>query len=159
MKARAGDIIETGGSYDHDRKLKFNLYPMENIIKEIVMQIKISYRGYKQSLLSKRIIPRAEWVNTFVKIHTCTWNVHGSQSETETLVDFICIYWVGSRSDVIHLRCWGALVSCFQCFCRQVSLCFSKVHFSLAFYCRNLVFSPWNLIWNSFYTVENPNLV
>ena len=123
------------------------------------MQIKITYRGYKQSLMSKRIIPRVEWVNNFVKIHICTWNVHGSQSETETLVGFICIYWVGSCSDVIHLRCWGALVSCFQCFCRQVCLCFSKVHFSLTFYYRNLVFFPWNLIWNSFNTAENPNLV
>ena len=38
------------------------------------------------------------------------------------------------------------------------ALCFSKVRFSLAFYRRNLVFSPWNLAWNSLYTVENPNL-
>lgn len=28
---------------------------MENIIKKIVMHIKITYRGYKQSLLSKRL--------------------------------------------------------------------------------------------------------
>lgn len=81
---------------------------MENIIKKIVMHIKITYRGYKQSLLSKRIILQAERVYNFVKIHICAWNVRGSQSETETLVDFICIYpyWVGSHSDVIHfLRC------------------------------------------------------
>lgn len=49
MKARVGDIIETGGSSNHNRKLKFNFYLMENIIKKIVMQIKITYRGYKQS--------------------------------------------------------------------------------------------------------------
>ena len=30
--------------------------------------------------------------------------------------------------------------------------------FSLAFYRGNLVFSHWNLAWNSLYTVENPNL-
>lgn len=61
MKARAGDIIETGGSsVNHNRKLKFNLYLMENVIKKIVMHIKITYRGYKQSLLSKRIILQAE---------------------------------------------------------------------------------------------------
>ena len=53
----------------------------------------------------------------------------------------------------------------FQCVSirRQVPLCraicFSKVRFSLAFYRRNLVFFPWKLAWNSFYTVENPNLL
>ena len=41
--------------------------------------------------------------------------------------------------------------------CRAI--CFSKVRFSLAFYRRNPVFSPWNLAWNSFYIVENPNLL
>ena len=49
-----------------------------------------------------------------------------------------------------------------QCHCVsvriRVCLCFSKVRFSLAFYRRNLVVFLWNLIWNSFYTVENPNL-
>ena len=36
--------------------------------------------------------------------------------------------------------------------CRAI--CFSKVRFSLAFYRRKLVFFPWNLAWNSLYTVE-----
>ena len=44
-----------------------------------------------------------------------------------------------------------------------MSLChviwFSKVCFSLTFYRWILVFFPWNLVWNSFYTTENPNLL
>ena len=46
-----------------------------------------------------------------------------------------------------------------------ISFIFSKFgstgqnRFSLTFYRRNLVVFPWNLAWNSFYTVENPNLL
>ena len=39
------------------------------------------------------------------------------------------------------------------------AICFSKVRFSLAFCCRNLVFFSQILAWNSLYTVENPNLL
>ena len=45
----------------------------------------------------------------------------------------------------------------FACLCRAI--CFSKVRLNLAFSCQNLVFFCWNLAWNSFYTVENPNLL
>ena len=58
------------------------------------------------------------------------------------------------REQLILASHWAdefALITC-------RALCFSKVRFSLAFYRQNLVFSPWNLAWNSLYTVENPNL-
>ena len=61
--------------------------------------------------MSKRMIPQAEWVNNFVKIHIAR----------------------------------GTL--------------FLQSAFQFGFYRQNLVFFPWNLIWNSFYTLENPNLV
>ena len=41
---------------------------------------------------------------------------------------------------------------------RQLLLDGARGNFSLAFYRRNLAFTPWNLAWNSFYTVEIPNL-
>ena len=37
------------------------------------------------------------------------------------------------------------------------AICFSKVHFSWAFLLSK--FLSWNLIYNSFYTMENPNLI
>ena len=36
---------------------------------------------------------------------------------------------------------------------------FLQSAFQFGFYRRNPVFSPWNLAWNSFYIVENPNLL
>ena len=52
----------------------------------------------------------------------------------------------------------------FQCvsLLRRICLCpvmFLQSAFQFGFYRRNLVFPPWNLAWNSFYIVKNPNLL
>ena len=52
----------------------------------------------------------------------------------------------------------------FQCvsLLRRICLCpvmFLQSAFQFGFYRRNPVFSPWNLAWNSFYIVKNPNLL
>ena len=53
----------------------------------------------------------------------------------------------------------------FQCVSLRRRVClicramFLQSAFQFGFYRRNLVFLPWNLAWNSFYTVENLNLL
>ena len=56
----------------------------------------------------------------------------------------------------------------FQCVSLHSRIClcpvmsrdmFLQSAFQFGFYRRNPVFSPWNLAWNSFYIVENPNLL
>ena len=62
------------------------------------------------------------------------------------------------------IRAKSRYKSNFQCvsLLRQICLCpvmFLQSAFQFGFYRRIPVFSPWNLAWNSFYIVKNPNLL